>query len=45
MLVWPVLCHTTKLGMEVAGTEMAVSGGHLHRAVTEDTRQVVEVAA
>jgi hypothetical protein len=45
MLLCPVLCHALKLGMEIAGAKMAVSGGHLDSRMAEDSAQVVKIAS
>jgi hypothetical protein len=37
MLLCPVSCHPLKLGMEIAGAKVAVSGGHLDTRMAEDS--------
>ena len=37
MLLCPVSCHPLKLGMEIAGAKVAVSGGHLDARMAEDS--------
>src|ERR1700735_4473077 len=44
MLLCPVLCHPPKLRMEIAGTKVAISGGHLDSRVAQDAAQVVKIA-
>jgi hypothetical protein len=45
MLLCPVSCHPLKLGMEIAGAKVAVSGGHLDTRMAEDSAQVIKVAS
>ena len=44
MPLCPVLCHSPKLRMEIAGTKVAITGGHLDSRVTQDAAQVVKIA-
>ena len=44
MLLCPVLCHPSKLGMKIIGAKMTVSGGHLDASMAEDSAQVVKIA-
>ena len=44
MLLCPVLCHPSKLGMKIIGAKMTVSGGHLDGSMAKDSAQVVKIA-